>query len=549
MSYYGYERLRPGDALGIDMATVTKSLSDDLKAYEQKKADETAGIANTSREFAELLGKMPTSFNQEYNRFFGDTSQAAMQSASKVNQQFNNGDIDKRTYDILMANLNSQVSMTVDSMTKYATMVNDIEEKKAAGELSDYDLFKLSQIQKFSDLGNVSIAFDPNSYQASLIKVGEGKEGGYEVMPINQYFNGVNMKFQGQYDTAGAINSTLKNFAGERDITTAQGKQEVGAFIQTNEGKSALKNAAQAMLSQPTALRGFAMANTIYNIDEKGNLTDEVVEFNYATTDINDYTVGGYIPENELKKLQDKNPYLFYEDLSGRLYESDKAKEIILKNAEQMLRGAADYTRVEARTVIDKGASFTNAKQAVNAIKDSGFQPSKEILTSLLEKAGFSDEEVKSFSGELIKDDKDLKEGEKKRRNAAAQNEFKKWFPTWLTETPPNAATKYDYNTVVKMFETSPFDIIQDNGSIKVLYEGEEFYDFGESAVRIPKENMTASERKATFDFFKNKMRAKLGDAESAQIMLTVDPSIRENIIKVDDTDKTVTDSLDYTDL
>ena len=81
------------------------------------------------------------------------------------------------------------------------------------------------------------------------------------------------------------------------------------------------------------------------------------------------------------------------------------------------------------------------------------------------------------------------------------------------------------------------------------MYEGEEFYDFGESTVRIPKENMTASERKATFDFFKNKMRAKLGDAESAQIMLTVDPSIRENIIKVDDTDKTVTDSLDYTDL
>jgi hypothetical protein len=27
-----------------------------LKAYEQKKADETAGVANTSREFAELLG-------------------------------------------------------------------------------------------------------------------------------------------------------------------------------------------------------------------------------------------------------------------------------------------------------------------------------------------------------------------------------------------------------------------------------------------------------------------------------------------------------------
>ena len=542
MSYYGYERLRPGDALGIDMATVTKSLSDDLKAYEQKKADETAGVANTSREFAELLGKMPTSFNQEYNRFFGDTSQVAMQAASKVNKQFANGDIDKRSYDILMANLNSQVSMTVDSMTKYATMINDIEEKKAAGELSDEDLFKLSQLQEFSDLGNVSIAFDPESYQASLIKIGEGIKGGYDIMSINQYFNGINMKFQGQYDTAGAITSTLKNLTGVQDITTASGKQEVGRFISTDKGKEALANASEAMLSQPTALRGFAMANTIKD-------GENTVNFEYASVPMEYYEVGGILTEEKLKELQDKNPYIFYQDKSGRFYESDKGKEVILKNAEQMLKGAADYTKVEARTVIDKGASFTNAKQAVNAIKDSGFQPSKEILTSLLEKAGFSDEEVKSFSGELIKDDKDLKEGEKKRRNAAAQNEFKKWFPTWLTETPPNAATKYDYNTVVKMFETSPFDIIQDNGSIKVLYEGEEFYDFGESTVRIPKENMTASERKATFDFFKNKMRAKLGDAESAQIMLTVDPSIRENIIKVDDTDKTVTDSLDYTDL
>ena len=353
MSYYGYERLRPGDALGIDMATVTKSLSDDLKAYEQKKADETAGVANTSREFAELLGKMPTSFNQEYNRFFGDTSQVAMQAASKVNKQFANGDIDKRSYDILMANLNSQVSMTVDSMTKYATFINDIEEKKAAGELSDYDLFRLNKLQKFSDLGNVSIAFDPESYQASLIKVNEGVKGGYEVMPINQYFNGVNMKFQGQYDTASAITSTLKNLTGVQDITTASGKQEVGRFISTDKGKEALTNAAEAMLGQSRDLRGFAMSNTIYNVDEKGQLTDEVIEFNYASTPIGDYSVGGYIPEDELKKLQNQNPNLFYEDLSGRIYESDKAKEIILKNAEQMLKGAADYTKVEP-TITDK---------------------------------------------------------------------------------------------------------------------------------------------------------------------------------------------------
>ena len=346
MSYYGYERLRPGDALGIDMATVTKSLSDDLKAYEQKKADETAGVANTSREFAELLGKMPTSFNQEYNRFFGDTSQVAMQAASKVNKQFANGDIDKRSYDILMANLNSQVSMTVDSMTKYATMINDIEEKKAAGELSDEDLFKLSQLQEFSDLGNVSIAFDPESYQASLIKIGEGIKGGYDIMSINQYFNGINMKFQGQYDTAGAITSTLKNLTGVQDITTASGKQEVGRFISTDKGKEALANASEAMLSQPTALRGFAMANTIKD-------GEDTVNFEYASVPMEYYEVGGILTEEKLKELQDKNPYIFYQDKSGRFYESDKGKEVILKNAEDMLKGAADYTLVEP-TITDK---------------------------------------------------------------------------------------------------------------------------------------------------------------------------------------------------
>ena len=410
MSYYGYERLRPGDALGIDMATVTKSLSDDLKAYEQKKADDAAGVATTSREFAELLGKMPTSFNEEYNRFFGDTSQAAMQSASKVNTDFRNGEIDKRTYDILMANLNSQVSMTVDSMTKYATMVNDLEEKKAAGELSDEDLFKLSQLQAFSDLGNVSIAFDPESYQASLIKIGEGMKGGYDIMSINQYFNGINMKFQGKYDTAGAIKSTLSNLAGTRDITTAAGRQEVGKFIKTAEGQEALQNSAEAMLSQPTALRGFAMANTI-----KDGV--DTVNFEYASVPMEYYEVGGILTEEKLKELQDKNPYIFYQDKSGRFYESDKAKEVILKNAQDMLKGAADYTLVEPtvtnnfddniKTILDLTLIAQRSGQVINketlGILLAGAKGNVDFaaLSSALGSGMFTDAPVKISATEL----------------------------------------------------------------------------------------------------------------------------------------------------
>jgi hypothetical protein len=433
MSYYGYERLRPGDALGIDMATVTKSLSDDLKAYEQKKADDAAGVATTSREFAELLGKMPTSFNQEYNRFFGDTSQAAMQSASKVNQQFNNGDIDKRTYDILMANLNSQVSMTVDSMTKYATMINDIEEKKSAGELSDEDLFKLSQLQEFSDLGNVSIAFDPESYQANLIKVGEGLKGGYDIMSINQYFNGVNMKFQGQYDTAGAITSTLKNLTGVQDITTASGKQEVGRFISTNEGKEALTNASEAMLSQPTALRGFAMANTIKD-------GEDTVNFEYASVPMEYYEIGGILTEEKLKELQDKNPYIFYQDKSGRFYESDKAKEVILKNAEEMLKGAADYTKVEPtvtnnfddniKTILDLTLIAQRSGQVINKetlgllLAGAKGNVDFEALSSALGSGMFTDVPVKISATEL----KEQQEREKALRDAIKIDEAKAYL-------------------------------------------------------------------------------------------------------------------------
>ena len=59
-----------------------------------------------------------------------------------------------------------------------------------------------------------------------------------------------------------------------QDITTASGKQEVGRFISTDKGKEALANASEAMLSQPTALRGFAMANTIK--DEENTIDFEV---------------------------------------------------------------------------------------------------------------------------------------------------------------------------------------------------------------------------------------------------------------------------------
>ena len=513
MSYYGYERLRPGDALGIDMSTVTKSLSDDLKAYEQKKADETAGVANTSREFAELLGKMPTSFNEKWNTFFGDTSQVAMQAATKVNTDFRNGDIDKRTYDILMANLNSQVSMTVDSLTKYATMVNDLEEKKAAGELSDEDLFKVSQLQAFSDLGNVSIAFDPQSYQASLIKIGEGMKGGYDIMSVNQYFNGINMKYQGKYDTAGAIKSTLSNLAGTRDITTAAGRQEVGKFISTPEGTKALKDSAEAMLSQPTALRGFAMANTMKD-------GENVIDFDYASVPMEYYEVGGILTEEKLKELQDKNPYIFYQDKSGRFYESDKAKEVILENAQDMLKGAADYTLVEPEkitTTVDAGKSYDRFIRGLELINRTGKKVPKEYIDLLLDSVpglNLSSVEGIQFEDRPIEESvSERKERLKRERDASILKKSNEWYDTvFFTDITPDATLTLE-EMRDKLINT-PY-LIDDKG--KVTFAGEEVYDFKKKNAR----------KDYTFDEiseFKKKLKAVLDPNQEVFLYYTANP-------------------------
>ena len=60
---------------------------------------------------------------------------------------------------------------------------------------------------------------------------------------------------------------------------------------------------------------------------------------------------------------------------------------------------------------------------------------------------------------------------------------------------------------------------------------------------------MSAEDKKATFDFFKNKMRAKLGDEESIKIMLTIDPSLRQDVLNIDEVNTTDTSDVDYSNL
>ena len=519
MSYYGYERLRPGDALGIDMSSVTEQFGKDLNAYKKKKDDEVSDVAEANRGFSESLAKMPSSFNDKWNTFFGDTSNDAMKGARKVTDDFNNGNIDKRTFDIRMANLNSSVSMTVESMTKIATEINKYEELSAAGKMNPEDQYKWEQYKSFADLGNVSMVFDPEAYTATLIKVNppdiaKGTSSSYDMMNINQFHNGVNMTLGPIYDTNAAITNTLNSLGGVRDITTADGKRRAGIILEGDEGDEVVSNLAQAMLGQSRDMRLFAMDNTI--TDKEGKVAD----FDFARLPMNVYDTGGSINQEKLKKLQTDNPYLFYEDQSGRFYESDKARELILKNAEQMLRGAADYTLVEPEkitTTVDAGKSYDRFIRGLELINRTGKKVPKEYIDLLLDSVpglNLSSVEGIQFEDRPIEESvSERKERLKRERDASILKKSNEWYDTvFFTDIIPDATLTLE-DMRDKLINT-PY-LIDDKG--KVTFAGEEVYDFKKKGAR----------KDYTFDEiseFKKKLKAVLDPNQEVFLYYTANP-------------------------
>lgn len=498
MSYYGYERLRPGDALGIDMSSVTEQFGKDLNAYKKKKDDEVTDVAEANRGFAESLAKMPSSFNDKWNTFFGDTSNNAMKGATQVTDDFNNGVIDKRTFDIRMANLNSSVSMTVESMTKIAAEINKYEELSAAGKMNAEDQYKWSKLQKFADLGNVSMVFDPEAYTSTLIKVNppdiaKGTSSSYEMMNINQFYNGVNMTPGPMYDTNAAITNTLNSLGGVQDITTADGKKEAGIILEGADGDEVVSDLAQAMLGQSRDMRLFAMDNTITDAEGK------VADFDYAAIPMNVYDTGGSINQEKFKKLQTDNPYLFYEDQSGRFYESDKARELILKNAGEMLRGAADYTKVDPiktsnfddniKTILDLTLIAQRSGQVINkdtlGVLLAGAKGGLdfEALSSALSSGMFTEVPVKISATEL----KEQLEREKALRDAIKIDDAKAYLTknlftkngAFATPAEGDEYTDAEIETILtplglKIQKDDDKNVIVYNGNTAVLNLGKE---------------------------------------------------------------------------
>jgi hypothetical protein len=357
------------------MSEITKKVGTDLRAYEKKKGDDKESVAKSNRDFAELLATMPSSYNAEFNSFLGEASSLYSTDAAKIQSDFANRRIDKRTHDIQMANLNSGGKMMVDSLTGYTALINDLEEKKEAGLLGKQDLYRLSQLQSFADLGNVTLVLDPESKQPSLVKVNE--DGEAEVMLINQFFNDVNMKMSGPTDTPSLVSSALKQ-AGIQDITLKDGSQTIGAFT-GEEADAALTNAAEAGLAQINQLMGYATANVITK-------DGKVINYDYAKLP-GGYLVGGILDKEKLKKLQAENPGIFYQDLSGTYHVSDADRKIIIDNFKEDLKFASDYTEVQAKTTDSTDDNIKRILDLTLIAQRSGQRIDKNTLGILLANA------------------------------------------------------------------------------------------------------------------------------------------------------------------
>ena len=491
MSYYGYERLRPGDALGIDMSKITTQVGTDLRAYEKKKGDDKESVAKSNRDFAELLATMPSSYNAEFNAFLGEASSMYSTDAAKIQSDFANRRIDKRTHDIQMANLNSGGKMMVDSLTGYTALINDLEEKKEAGLLGKQDLYRLSQLQSFADLGNVTLVLDPESKQPSLVKVNE--DGEAEAMLINQFFNDVNMKISGPTDTASLVSSALKQ-AGIQDITLKDGSQTIGAFT-GEDADAALDNAANAGLAQINQLMGYATANVITK-------NGKVINYDYAKLP-GGYLVGGILDKEKLKKLQAENPGIFYQDLSGTFHVSDADRKIIIDNFKDDLKFASDYTEVEAettKTTLDPYKSFNSIVDVMEILNKNGQKVPQAYIDLVLSAVpGMSKELFEQVTEGIEIEDlpEDITDSERKDRAEAAQakrafevaTEARTWYDNEflndLTDVDPKQ--EYDLNGVKDLFSGQIFgvetDVINESDSTPnqiVLTIGDEtIYEFG----------------------------------------------------------------------
>ena len=207
---------------------------------------------------------------------------------------------------------------------------------------------------------------------------------------------------------------------GVKTKESADGSIITGDFVtkQGEEADNALRNMAQAMIQQPVQLRSMLSTYPI-SIEEEGKVN--TYKFSREFLPQEAYDIGtGDIKKDVLKKLLDENPTIFYRDIQGNYYESDRAKEIGEKYAMERLILASDYKEKEAKTegIGDKitKVALYGKKVPESFIKDYLSPDEYKEYTKFVSKVGGTDAMTKVATSlyELVNiTDEDLKDSDK----------------------------------------------------------------------------------------------------------------------------------------
>ena len=353
---YGYDKaIGLTGPLSVDWSQVTGETVKYLNQLQEKKDTTRKELATESRELAEQLAKNPYDYTSKYYGFWGKSSNQIMDLMTSLNDNFKNGDISKTDRDIKSANLQGQVEQYIAASQKFSQQ--EKERAKNSGPNGVYgaeDIFENEILSTALNYENIEPLFDPDGHTFNVLVT--GSDGVTRIMSGNEVFSSVERPVIGKFDMNKNIKEAFERI-NVKTITRADGSVVAGDFVtkQGEEADNALRNLAQTMIQQPVQLRSMLSTYPI-SIEENGEVKN--YEFDREFLPIEAYDIGGKVNMDVVKKLHQANPTIFYRDIQGNYYESDKAKEIGEKYAMEQLTLAAEYTEKEAKG--EKDISMTD---------------------------------------------------------------------------------------------------------------------------------------------------------------------------------------------
>ena len=542
----GFGYIKDDKPTQVDWGQITKDANASLKSIEKDRQGRRDKIDENQREFTKMLAERPTGGDVVYQKWMGKysamTSAAMLENLNKLKR----GDIGEQEFNTFRATVASGVEGMIATGKGYIAGFDKAAELQL-GNGSALTKWQNTQSQFLFDLENVEPYIDPITGETSYFLLKE--DGEKEVVNVSQGLRRVVATAEA-FDTEGIIDKILE--APINEFENNLGGKEKGQFLTREivDGvEKIIVNSDYIRTSARSAVQQGSHVFDILNLDKTGYEIMALPTEYYALN----------TQEERDAKLEDlhKNVKNLYVDKNDRPLESEAQR----KEAEDyIVEQVKDGAQIGIKETPDLEPETSNElRLAMKALKDVGYQPSVEIARASLKKAGFSEEEVNSFTGEMIKDDKDDKKNTTKLINSLAAKEYETWFPDWLNVSPPDAKDKFEIQDINRLFRKTPFDVRKGSGGvIQIFYEDSKvpFYDFGQKSVRVFKENMSPADEQATLKGFKDKLDGQFSNNELIQLMLQVDKSIYTDIVEklrqakaANSAGSSTEESLDYSDL